>query len=128
MSPLTAMTSLTTTSIGFGLKSLDVNATAPSIGTDLAEMDLMLKTCYRNRRGRQDTNKHPFGTINEEMETEVTRFSMFANFGSAAEHMDKKPRAHRIKSGFSKKAWLELPLRRGLGNESDFLKSEHCSN
>ena len=61
MSSLTAMTSLTTTSIGFGLKTLDVNATAPSIGTDLAEMELMLKACYRNLRGRQDTNKHPVG-------------------------------------------------------------------
>ena len=47
--PATAMTSGTTTSIGFGLKTLSMNATAPSIATGLADMNLMPKSSYRKR-------------------------------------------------------------------------------
>ena len=69
--PTTAMTLLTTASIGFGLKTLDVNATAPSISTGLANIELMPTTRYRNRRRRQDTSEHAIGTIKEEKKPEV---------------------------------------------------------
>ena len=79
----TAMTSLTTASIGFGLNTLDMNAAAPSIGTGLAAMESMPKRTHRGRRRRKDMIEHPIGTINEETETEVIEST---KFGEQMEH------------------------------------------
>jgi len=114
--------------------TLDVNATAPSISTGSANIELMPTTCYRNRRHRQDTNEHAIGTIKEETEPEVlesTRVRVQTNLesthGQAHESSEPgtittatttpKPRARRLTHTQQLRDLIKQGLRRRCNNE-----------